>query len=156
MRRMALTLSTLALLLLASCGGDSLRDGSGAITQAGEMSVFDLRTGDCFDDPATLAGPVEKVPVVPCSDPHDNEIYFAFELPDGDFPGASAVDGAADDRCLTEFEPFVGVGYFDSVLDYFAITPTSGSWDQGDRTVYCVIYELDLSKLVGSARGAGR
>ena len=149
-----LTPEDLARILAAE--GDPTLD-PGVDPSARQVSVFELRTGDCFDDPTDLTQVVETVPVVDCSQPHDNEIYFSFDLPDGDFPGEMAVGETADERCFEEFEPFVGIDYFDSELDFFTITPTSGSWaERGDRTVYCAIYNMDLSKLEGSARGAGR
>ena len=44
----------------------------------------------------------------------------------------------------------------DSELDLFPITPTSESWAEGDRVVYCALYALDLSKLTGSMEGSRR
>lgn len=144
-------------LTVAACGGDGVaRDGTGAITEAGDISVFDLRQGDCFDDPADLSAQVDTVRAVPCNEPHDNEIYLAFDLSDGPYPGANAVDEEADARCFAAFEPFVGVDYFESELEFFPVTPTPDSWDAGDRTVYCALYALDLSKLTGSMAGSAR
>ena len=34
---------------------------------------------------------VESVPVVPCSEPHDAEVYAETELPEGDYPGDEAI-----------------------------------------------------------------
>ena len=97
-----------------------------------------------------------EVPVVPCSEPHDNEIYFEYQMTDDTFPGNQAAVEAGAERCLEEFEPFVGTPYLDSELDLFPVTPTQQSWDEGDRTVYCVLYAVDLSKLTGSMRNSGR
>lgn len=149
-------------LVAAACGDDAPQRGpDGSFTEAGDVSVFDLREGDCFDDPDFDADEtvtqVETVRVVPCAEPHDNEIYFAFELPDGDYPGAVAVDDEADERCFQAFEAFVQVDYFESSLEFFTVTPTPASWtDLDDRTVYCALYALDLSKLEGSMRATGR
>jgi hypothetical protein len=115
-------------------------------------SVFDLEDGDCWDDPETTSDQVNEVEVLPCSEPHDNEIYHVFDLADGDFD-ATAVEEGARSGCLDEFDAFVGLPYADSELDVFAIWPTEESWAEGDREVLCSVYAIDLRKLVGSMEG---
>lgn len=125
------------------------------IDTEGEMvSVFDLSEGDCWDDPSETSDTVNQVEVVPCDEPHDNEVYLVFDLADGDFD-ASAVQSDADTGCLDAFDAFVGTPYEDSRLDYFNLTPTADSWDAGDREVVCSLYDIDLKKLVGSMEGSG-
>lgn len=157
-RSVPLALAVTVLLVTAACGGDDApaRGPDGSFSEPGEISVFDLREGDCFDDPSDQSTQVETVTVVPCSAPHDNEIYLEFELPDGPYPGAAGIEDAADARCFTAFEAFVGVDYFESHLEFFPVNPTEASWASGDRTVYCALYSLDLAKLTGSMRGSGR
>lgn len=121
-----------------------------------EISVFDLRLGDCFDEPDFLDDySIVTVPFVRCADPHDYEVFFVFELPDGPYPGEDEVWELADEGCFDEFAGFVGASYFESDLDFFAIYPTADSWADGDRVVQCVLYAMDLTKLVGSMRGVG-
>jgi hypothetical protein len=120
------------------------------------ISVFALQPGDCFDDQDTTNSQVTEVPIKPCSEPHDNEIYFEFSMTEATFPGTDQTLEIAGQRCLDEFEGFVGIGYLDSALEIFPITPTEQSWSQGDRVVYCVLYALDLSKLEGSMQGSRR
>jgi hypothetical protein len=148
--------AVLAVAVAACGGGGPARDADGAIIEAGDISVFDLREGDCFEDPEDGATQVATVLAVPCGEPHDNEIYFAFDLRDGDYPGVNAIDVEAEERCFAEFESFVAVAYFESDLNFFPMTPTPDSWEAGDRTVYCTLFALDLSKLTGSMRGSGR
>jgi hypothetical protein len=122
-----------------------------------ETSVFDLSVGDCFNDQEDLTvSEVSRVATVDCSEPHDNEIYFEYSMTDAVFPGNDAAMDSAVARCLEEFDAFVGIDYSVSELELFPITPTSVSWAEGDRVVYCAIYELDLSKLEGTVRGARR
>jgi len=144
-------------LLASACDGDGpARDGSGNITETGSASVFELRVGDCFDDDTDPEDVVSEVPVRPCAEPHDNEIYFEYRMTESVFPGRDRILELTSERCLQEFEAFVGVPYPQSDLDLFPITPTSQSWDEGDRTVYCALYALDLSKLEGSMRDSRR
>lgn len=129
-------------LVVAACGGDK--------------SVFDLAVGDCFDDDPDAGDAVSSVATVDCGKPHDNEIYFEYSMTDAAFPGREATTQSAAERCIAEFEGFVGLSYPESDLDIFPITPTLESWGEGDRVVFCALYALDLSKLTGSMRGANR
>ena len=128
----------------------------GAACDSGRTSVLELGVGDCFNDEDLEAEVITVVPTVPCSEPHDNEVYFAYEMTEATHPGRQAALDAADRRCFDAFEPFVGKDYFESDLDFFSMVPTQESWDQGDREVLCSIYAVDLSKLTGSMRGAQR
>ncbi len=128
-----------------------------AIVACGDdNSVFDLSVGDCFNDDPAGEEVVQTVDTVDCSQPHDNEIFFEFSMTDAAFPGREATVASAGERCVAEFEDFVGLSYEQSDLDLFPITPTAESWAEGDRVVYCALYALDLSKLTGSMRGAAR
>lgn len=124
------------------------------ITEAGTADVFQLNVGDCMN--SVDAEEVSEVPAVPCGDPHDDEIYYEFTLPDGEFPGNDAIYEAADAECLPQFETFVGLAYEESVFDYYPYVPTEGSWNgANDRVVQCVIYE-DGVRTVGSLAGVAR
>ncbi|MBP2457072.1 hypothetical protein ABID70_002598 [Clavibacter michiganensis] len=151
------------------------RDDDGSITAGGTTDVFTLREGDCLDDPALAPAPddatadahaasdtdpadrhpVDDVSTVPCTEPHDFEVYAAVTLTGDDFPGDDAVDARADDLCGRAYGPFVGFDYQDSIYDYQDYQPTSGSWSTGDRTVDCIIGD-PAGKTVGSLAGIGR
>lgn len=147
-----------AVVVVGACGDDGAsRDDQGNISDTGVLSVFSFRVGDCFDDPASDTTEVAELSAVPCSQPHDNEIYYSFEMPDGDFPGSDAIMSTSADECLgSAFSEFVGITYDQSVLDVFPVNPTEASWAEGDRTVYCALFNIDLAKLTGSARGTQR
>ena len=121
-----------------------------------DTSVFDLSVGDCFNDDPAGAQVIQTVATVDCSEPHDNEVFFEFSMTDAAFPGREATVASAGERCVAEFEGFVGLSYQESNLDLAPITPSAESWAEGDRVVYCALYALDLSKLTGSMRGAAR
>ena len=67
------------------------RDASGAIVDSGNVDAFAMRLGDCFDNTPALAsetgGQVSMLPGVPCSEPHDNEVYAIFDVDYDAFPG---------------------------------------------------------------------
>ena len=127
------------------------------VTEGGDVGVFALNVGDCFDDPPDVQGDgdgsVEAVAAVPCDEPHDNQVYHKFDLPDGDFPGEDATFDRATAGCIAQFEAAVGEAYETSPLDIFPLTPTESGWAAGDQEVICSIYNLDLSKLTADALG---
>jgi hypothetical protein len=121
-----------------------------------------LEVGACFDD---LDGPPvrgiewgREVDVVPCPLPHRYELYARVDLGDlgGPWPGAAAVEDAADRRCLDAFETFVASEWATSELDYVVLSPDQPHWDAGDTRATCVLFGLGLVELEGSVEGSGR
>ena len=144
------------LLLLTACGNVQ-RDEDGTIVAAGDLSVYDLRVGDCFDNPSG-AFFVTSVDARPCSEPHDNEVFFLIRYPAGEeepFPGEEPLDRFAGEHCRMAFAAYVGTPYESSVLEATYIQPTIDSWRQGDRQIACLLTSLD-EPLVGSEKGSQR
>lgn len=156
--------------LLAACDGAVfyqmagmvLRDDSGRITVGGEMDVFDLVVGDCFDEREQTGARVSEdgiqtVTAVPCDEPHTYEVFHDFEMPNGPYPGDDAVGLAADNGCYGAFAGFVGQPYEDSPLEYWYYTPLESGWDGTDRDRLITCFIGDEGVLVsGSAKDAGR
>jgi len=133
------------------------RDGTGAIVSGGNVDAFTIRVGDCFDDTRSLSsedgGEITSLPGVPCSEPHDNEVYAVIELTTTTFPQGEAMSEMAFDSCLDRFESFVGLDYDSSTLDILTLYPTEDSWNiQNDREVVCAVYDMNAAKLTGSAK----
>jgi hypothetical protein len=127
-----------------------------APTEAVDLDVFKLRVGDCFTESQDAEEEIiSTVPVVPCSEPHSDEVFALVTLPDGDFPGQDAIYSQAEELCIAEFESFVGLSYRESVLDFWVITPVEEGWVAGDREVVCNIYDPN-GNVSGSLRGAQR
>lgn len=128
--------------------------GSPAGTSPGvSTAVSEIAVGDCFADVAGGLNDVASLPVVPCDEPHTNEVFALLELPDGDFPGGEEVQGLATEGCFAEFPAYVGAEVGVEGLDAFPVTPTAESWESGDRQVVCVV--TSTSPRTGSAQGAG-
>ncbi len=117
-------------------------------------NVFDLEVGQCFNDPDSFEE-VANVDIVECAEPHDNEVFELFDIPDGDFPGDVAVGETAVEGCLAAFDPYVGRDYASSAYDIRYLVPTSDTWSSGDREVVCILYDLNGAALTGSVRGSG-
>jgi hypothetical protein len=153
--RPSLALAILSAMLAVGCTAE--RDASGEIQSAGSLDAFQMRAGDCFDDSFFDAGEISDVPGVPCSEPHDNEVYALFDIQGNVFPGDDNVEELADAGCLDRFEAAIGMSYQESVIDYTTMYPSQGSWDErGDREVICVAYHMELEKLEGTVIGSGR
>ncbi|WP_424463438.1 septum formation family protein [Pseudoclavibacter helvolus] len=169
--RTALTIGALALLGLGLSGcsaaqdvADSVeselsesdvRDGeTQEVTESGDLDVFKLAVGDCFNDAGSTM--VSEIPVVPCADPHDYEVYHEVELPDGDFPGDEAIETQAMTDCTAQFATFVGLAYEESALDFNYLTPTQESWEGADdRLIQCNITD-PAAQTSGTLAGAAR
>jgi hypothetical protein len=123
------------------------------VTAACTAGVLTLETGTCFDDPESFEE-VSDVPVVDCSEPHDNEVIGSFDLPAGGYPGDAVVASRAEEGCLVRFEPYVGIDFPSSIYDLGWFTPTSESWDVGDREVICFVYDVTFARITGSVAGS--
>ena len=136
------------------------RDDSGAIVDAGNIGAFQLRSGDCFNDAGySFEGEeqISSLPGVPCSQPHDNEVYAVFDVSLSSYPSSEdAMFEHALEKCLDRFPSFVGRDYETSELDILTLYPTQASWRQNDREVVCAVYDINSTQLVGSARNSGK
>jgi hypothetical protein len=119
--------------MIAGCF-DAERDDSGAVSSKGELSVFDLRVGDCLMN-VTASGEQREVEAVPCAQPHDAEVYTNIELADGPFPGDTFIDAKADRGCVARLRRQAPRSK-DEIL-YFV--PNKRTWDEDDRTVTCIV-----------------
>lgn len=127
---------------------------SGEEIEQTDTDVFSLSVGDCLND--TDGTEVSEVPIVDCSAEHDFEVYYDFEIADGDFPGDDAINAQAETECQAGFEDFVKVSYDDSIYGFTYFTPTEGSWTNGnDRLVSCLIGDPN-GKVTGSLAGAAK
>lgn len=136
-------------------GGDSATrdEDTNEVVEGGDADVFtDLNVGDCFNNEGGDA--ISELPVVPCDELHDNQIFALIDLEDGDFPGDAEIETQADAACLAAFEPWVGIAYDASALYIGYITPSAESWASGDREVICAVSDED--QITGSLEGAAR
>lgn len=116
-----------------------------------EGNVFSLEVGMCFDDYGV--GEVSDVPRANCAEPHDNEVYATWDVSDPVLPSQTTMA----EGCYDRFEAAIGEPYETSIYDFGMLTPTQGSWDQGDREVVCYAYTYGgAERIVGSVLGSGR
>lgn len=128
--------------------GDSATrdDQTNEVTEGGTVDVFEVSVGDCIGNPAE--GEITDVEVVPCDDPHDGEVYYEFELDEGEWPGDAAVSTAAEEGCTAAeaFEAFIGTPYDESTVWVQFLLPTEEAWTDtslNDRLISCIAYVPD-------------
>jgi hypothetical protein len=159
--RWAVVGSVLALILaLSGCGmlasitgdnNDPKRNADNEVTRAARIDVFALSVGDCL--PAVEEpGDYTQVDVVPCADPHHDEVFFEFALTTENLPTEEELVTQIEAECVPAFADFVGVDYFESILALRWVSPTQETWDQAnDRMVQCIVYEPDPEDTTGMA-----
>lgn len=126
-------------------------DDSGAEDEGGGATV-DADPGEGGDGEV-----LEETTVVDCELPHDAEVFAVVRQGDADdaeFPGEDALRDQADEECFSRFEDFVGIAYEESVLDIATLWPTEGAWEDGDRTITCVVFHVENDDLEGTMEGA--
>lgn len=148
----------LVLLFLCACEQSAERAESGDIVHEGEVDVFSMQVGDCFDDQKAMLSDdseIDSVPGVPCNEAHDNEAFYKFDSVLTEWPGDEALEDIGKQECLKHFEGYVGKSYDDSSLDIFSIKPTEYGWRKlDDREVVCVAYDMEFSKLTRSVKNS--
>lgn len=124
-------------------GGEdnTVRDQSGEIVEQGELGIFVLSIGDCFNADST--GIIFTTTGVPCTSSHKDELAAEYTLMGDIFPGRTSIDSQADATCPPLISSYVGD--VDKVLlkypnfSWKPIAPSVESFAAGDRTVYCVL-----------------
>jgi len=158
-RRFPVVLALVA--IAAACSGDdgAERGEGGEITEAGPVSVFELRIGDCLSLEDGLSGDLKDLSAVPCSEPHTQEVFALPEMEaEGDvYPGEDEIKSFADAACLEAFPEYTGQDYLDAEGLYFSyLHPSLDSWNEGDdRQIVCVIGGTGGESLTGTVRDSG-
>jgi hypothetical protein len=115
----------------------------------GTVTATDVEMGDCLSEiPSDTQ--VLTVKTVGCEESHAGEVFAVLQMPDGDFPGQSAIDEFAD-RCSPELASYSPSALTDDSIQLYVLYPTAETWDQGDRAVTCVA-TLDPPR-TGSIKG---
>jgi hypothetical protein len=154
-------------LSIVACSDDNAsRDDEGKISEPGDVSVFDLRIGDCVETGEEIEIDVATVQGVPCSQSHTHEVFGVVDLEaaaDEDdtrfeggaaYPGEGPLEGEAERVCVDEFASYVGIDYADSSLFFTYLVPSVRSWQEdADRDVICLAMRSG-EPMQGSVRGS--
>ena len=72
-------------------------------------------------------------------------------MPEGDFPGQSAIDTYAEQVRARQLASYAPRAITDDSVQLYVLYPTEETWEQGDRAVTCVA-TLDPPR-TGSLKG---
>lgn len=100
----------------------------------GKSSVTSLKAGDCVNS-LQESSAVTDLPVVPCSQSHQGEVFAVFTLPKGDYPGDEAVQKQSEDGCNDRLDAYAPNA--DPGLELFYLHPLKSNWSL-DRGVTCI------------------
>ncbi|OFJ51791.1 hypothetical protein BEL07_21045 [Mycolicibacterium grossiae] len=96
----------------------------------------DVQVGSCITDVPTESR-IMTLPTVDCAKPHGGEVYAVLNMPDGDYPGAAAID-EWQNKCPEELATYSPDAMLDETVGVFVLYPTKETWDVGDRAVTCI------------------
>lgn len=134
--------------LLAGCSSPASDEGQDVAEEAAEptsSSVLDWELGACVNDADTpLGADLADVPRVPCTEPHDSELFAIVTVEGDSYPGADLLIDQGQTSCQEQFGEFVGIDFRSSLLDFHFYYPTPSSWSEGDRTIYCMVFDPGL------------
>lgn len=96
----------------------------------------DVTVGSCIADVPTSAR-VVTLPTVDCAAPHGGEVYAVLTMPDGDYPGAEAID-EWQSKCPDALAEYSPEAMLDDAVGVYVLYPTQETWEAGDRAVTCI------------------
>jgi hypothetical protein len=111
---------------------------SGQVTESGLVSLADLKPGDCITEVAEDEMAF-TLPVVPCTEPHRTEVTSIETISGDTYPGDDVVDETAGDLCTDAAQRYAPTVMDAGELDVFYFPPNRAGWNQGDRTVICLV-----------------
>ena len=121
-----------------SADDETVRSDDGAVVEGGDVGALRLRIGDCIAA-VSSAEQFTSLPVVPCDEPHEAQVFHALSLTGDDYPGMAEVDRQADEACAAALIDELSHRQDLFELAYAFFTPTESGWnDLADRDVLCV------------------
>jgi hypothetical protein len=112
-----------------------------------ESAVFKLQEGDCINSPNG-----QVVAVLPCSSPHEAEVFATFTLPASAWPGTAAIATRASSGCSDRLTGYINPQLAISLTQSY-VYPNKAAWTEGTRTVICEV-RATSGQLNTSVRGA--
>jgi hypothetical protein len=113
-----------------------LRDANGVVTRKGDVKVDKLRIGDCVENWSTSTS-INEVIVVPCTQPHNAEVFHTFDLEGKDYPGDGIVREQSTTTCLDKAKTAVKPDDLKNAK-VALLKPGAVSWKRGLHTVTCL------------------
>jgi hypothetical protein len=150
------TVTVIALFVVGTTtGGRSTASGTGSPGPA-SVSVFSLRVGTCFDNPAGNALGITSVTPIACTKAHDAQVFAEFNTSGRSFPGSTTLERRADSGCNAKISGSLDQSKITSTMSLHFIFPQQLAWDSGQRRINCLIVnsgDMTSSVLATPAHG---
>jgi hypothetical protein len=114
---------------------------------SGTVAVTEAKPGDCVENLESFAS-ITDLPIVSCADPHEGEVYAVFDLPDGPWPGETAIEQQVDERCQAELKTYAPTSA--DTVEMYTLRPQQRFWSR-DHGVTCVATD-ERGATTGSVR----
>jgi hypothetical protein len=102
----------------------------------GTVTATDVKVGDCLKEiPSSTR--VMTVDTVGCEEAHAGEVFAVLLMPEGDYPGQSAIE-EYQNKCEPELSSYALDAITDDSVQLYVLYPTAETWEQGDRAVTCI------------------
>jgi Septum formation len=132
-------------------GAETAPEITPASDEHGSPVVGEIRAGDCLN----IHDARNELLRLPCSQPHDEEVFAQRDLGDGDLPGESVVSDQVQKFCYAAVASFIGVPADRTALTVSTYQPGESSWRRGDHTIACSVADPN-GKTRGTLRGSRR
>ena len=93
-----------------------------------------------------------------CTNPHAYEVFAVGSsvFGESEYPGVEAVFAQAQSYCQQQYSSFIGGDFATSPWEVWTFAPTEGRWDDGERSVQCIVGNVDQETLrTGTLKDAG-
>jgi hypothetical protein len=116
---------------------------TGQITKNGHLSVFSLRTGDCFQNPTGSQHTLEltQVTAVPCTSLHNAQVMAELPVRGSAYPGRAAFRAQAVPGCTARVAAVVDRSKVTATMQLTYIYPQPQSWADGHKTISCLLVD---------------
>jgi hypothetical protein len=128
--------AAIAVVYVAVLSKPPLRDENGVVARKGDVKVDKLRIGDCLENWSTSTS-VNTVIVVPCTQPHNAEVFHTFELAGKDYPGDGIVREQSTSTCIETSKTAVKPDDLKNAK-VALLKPVPISWKRGLHGVTCL------------------
>ncbi len=128
-------------IVIAGAMQSANRSSTGRITKSGSISIFSLKVGDCFQNPAGNSQlSVNTVTAVPCTTAHNAQTFAAFPATGGSsYPGNAAMVRQASKGCRARVSGNLDMSKIKNSMTLRFLFPEQQSWTDGHRTVTCLV-----------------
>ena len=96
-----------------------------SLTGCSNKSVYEMEVGMCFNVGDTSGtATLTTVPTVACSEPHDAEVFFIYNLTGVEVFDQDLVSTEGSNGCIAPFQDYVGADFFSDAaanLDMFTL-----------------------------------